>query len=127
MTYLVVLSGGLDSTVCMGVAVRDSGEAPLAVSFDYGQRHRGELERAAAVAGHYGSEHLVVPIDLTGWGGSALTDVSIDVPDADATAVDPTVIPVTYVPARNLIFLSLAMGIAEARHADAVFIGVNAL
>src|SRR3954469_24549293 len=111
----------------MGVARRDDrdGGAPLAVSFDYGQRHRVELERAAAVANHYGSEHLTVPIDLTGWGGSALTDASIDVPDADTS--DPAAIPVTYVPARNLIFLSLAMGIAEARQADAVYIGVNAL
>src|SRR3954466_14820624 len=128
MTDLVLLSGGLDSTVCMAVAERDSGRPPLAVSFDYGQRHRVELERAAAVAKHYGAEHLVVPIDLTGWGGSALTDASIDVPDADADATaDPSVIPVTYVPARNLIFLSLAMGIAEARDADDVYIGVNAL
>jgi 7-cyano-7-deazaguanine synthase len=125
MTHLVVLSGGLDSTVCMAVAHRDTGSAPLAVSFDYGQRHRVELERAAAVAAHYASEHLTVPIDLTGWGGSALTDATIDVPDAGT--IDPAVIPVTYVPARNLIFLSLAMGIAEARGADTVTIGVNAL
>ena len=109
----------------MAVARDDTGEAPLAVSFDYGQRHGVELERAAAVAAHYNAEHLTVPIDLTGWGGSALTDAAIDVPDA--TTVDPTGIPVTYVPARNLIFLSLAMGIAEARDADAVYIGVNAL
>jgi 7-cyano-7-deazaguanine synthase len=109
----------------MAIARRDDGAPPLAVSFDYGQRHRVELERAAAVARHYGSEHLVVPIDLTGWGGSALTDATIEVPDA--ASVDPSVIPVTYVPARNLIFLSLAMGIAEARDADAVSIGVNAL
>src|SRR4051812_16573073 len=111
----------------MGVAQRDEGDggAPLAVSFDYGQRHRVELQRAAAVAAHYDAEHLTVPIDLTGWGGSALTDASIAVPDARTS--DPTAIPVTYVPARNLIFLSLAMGIAEARNADVVYIGVNAL
>jgi 7-cyano-7-deazaguanine synthase len=133
---LVVLSGGLDSTVCMALATVDARaeartkEAPplLAVTFDYGQRHRIELERAAAVARAYGSDHLVVPIDLSGWGGSALTDQSIPVPDAEADAgADPAAIPVTYVPARNLIFLSLAMGIAEARRADAVYIGVNAL
>jgi 7-cyano-7-deazaguanine synthase len=127
MRSLVVLSGGLDSTVCMAIARRHDDVAPLAVSFDYGQRHRVELARAAAVARHYGSEHLVVPIDLTGWGGSALTDASIDVPDAGAGALDASVIPVTYVPARNLIFLSLAMGIAEARAVDGVYIGVNAL
>jgi 7-cyano-7-deazaguanine synthase len=133
--HLVVLSGGLDSTVCMAVADLDSRaetartEPPpvLAVTFDYGQRHRVELERAAAVARHYGSEHLVVPIDLAGWGGSALTDASIAVPDAGADTADPEAIPVTYVPARNLIFLSLAVGIAEARQADTVSIGVNAL
>jgi 7-cyano-7-deazaguanine synthase len=122
---LVVLSGGLDSTVCMGVARQDGEQQLLALSFDYGQRHRVELERAAAVAQHYGAEHLTVNIDLTGWGGSALTDASIDVPDAGV--VDPSAIPITYVPGRNLIFLSLAMGIAEARDADAVYIGVNAL
>src|SRR4051794_41145864 len=144
---LVVLSGGLDSTVCMAVATVDgraearTQQPPplLAVTFDYGQRHRVELEQAAAVAEFYGSEHLVVPIDLRGWGGSALTDETIAVPDADPGAQGaqgagaaeapgaPRAIPVTYVPARNLIFLSLAMGIAEARDADAVYIGVNAL
>ena len=129
---LVILSGGLDSTVCMALAAAGghgaTGDvnAPLAVTFDYGQRHRVELTAAAAVAAFYGAEHLVVPIDLTGWGGSALTDASIDVPDAIDGDSD-SAIPVTYVPARNLIFLSLAMGIAEARDADDVFIGVNAL
>ena len=121
---LVVLSGGLDSTVCLGLARRDTQRVD-AVTFDYGQRHRVELDHAAAVAAHYGVDHLVVPIDLTGWGGSALTDASIDVPEAGSS--DPDSIPVTYVPARNLIFLSLAMGIAEARDLDAVYLGVNAL
>ncbi|MBV8693335.1 MAG: 7-cyano-7-deazaguanine synthase QueC [Actinobacteria bacterium] len=123
-TSLVVLSGGLDSTVCLGLARRDADRVD-AVTFDYGQRHRVELDHAAAVAGHYAVDHLVVPIDLTGWGGSALTDASIDVPEPSAAGDDT--IPVTYVPARNLIFLSLAMGIAEARDLDAVYLGVNAL
>ena len=123
-TALVVLSGGLDSTVCMGVAVADGAGALLAVTYDYGQRHRTELDRAAAVAAHYGAEHLVVPVDMRGWGGSALTDPSIDVPAAGPA---PGGIPVTYVPARNLVFLSLAAGIAEARGAGAVYLGVNAL
>ena len=125
---LVVLSGGLDSTVCLGLAMRDE-TAVSAVTFDYGQRHRVELDHAAAVSAHYGVDHLVVPIDLTGWGGSALTDASIDVPDAaGASGASPSAdIPVTYVPARNLIFLSLAMGIAEARDVDRVYLGVNAL
>jgi 7-cyano-7-deazaguanine synthase len=123
---VVILSGGLDSTVCLGLAARSvSGEqAPTALTFDYGQRHRVELERAALVAAHYHAEHLVVRLDASAWGGSALTDDRIDVPAADAGG---DAIPVTYVPARNLIFLSVAMGVAEARHADDVWLGINAL
>jgi len=120
---VVVLSGGLDSTVCMALATRD-GQPLVAVTFDYGQRHRIELERAAAVAAHYGAEQLVVRLDASQWGGSALTDPSIDVPDASAVGSG---IPVTYVPARNLIFLSVATGVAEARDADALYLGINAL
>jgi 7-cyano-7-deazaguanine synthase len=123
---VVVLSGGLDSTVCLALAAREGGPL-LALSFDYGQRHRVELARAAEVAGHYGAEHLVVPLDLRGWGGSALTDQSIDVPAAGGPPEGAGAIPVTYVPARNLIFLSVAMGVAEARDADRVHLGVNAL
>ncbi len=119
---IVVLSGGLDSTVCTALAAR---EGPvLALTFDYGQRHRIELERAAAVARHYGGEQLVVRLDASQWGGSALTDGAIDVPDHQAAGSG---IPVTYVPGRNLIFLAVAMGVAEARDADAVYLGVNAL
>lgn len=120
----MALSGGLDSTVCCALAAREG--AVLGLSFDYGQRHRIELERAAAVAAHFGAEHLVVNLDASRWGGSALTDPSIEVPDAERAA-DASAIPVTYVPARNLIFLAVAMGVAEARDADAVWIGVNAL
>jgi len=120
---LVVLSGGLDSTVCMALAAAGSDDAPLALSFDYGQRHRVELDRAAGVAGHYRAEHLVVHLDTSAWGGSALTDDSLDVP----TAGIGDGIPVTYVPARNSIFLAVALGVAEARGLDAVWIGVNAI
>ena len=120
---LVVLSGGLDSTVCMALATAESDRPPLALTFDYGQRHRTELDRAAAVAGHYRAEHLVVQLDTSAWGGSALTDPSIDIPAAGSTAG----IPVTYVPARNSIFLAVALGVAEARGLDAVWIGVNAI
>jgi 7-cyano-7-deazaguanine synthase len=120
---LVVLSGGLDSTVCMAIADQESGAAPLALTFDYGQRHRTELDCAAGVAGHYRSEHLVVELDTRAWGGSALTDSSIDVP----TGGESDGIPVTYVPARNSIFLAVALGVAEARQLDAVWIGVNAI
>ena len=109
--HLVVLSGGLDSTVCMALAAEETGTPPLALTFDYGQRHRTELDRAAGVAGHYGAEHLVVRLDTSAWGGSALTDGSIDVPDAGSSDG----IPVTYVPARNSIFLAVALGVAEAR------------
>lgn len=120
---LVVLSGGLDSTVCMALAVEATGVAPLALTFDYGQRHRVELDRAAGVAGHYRSEHLVVRLDTAAWGGSALTDPTIDVPIGGSSSG----IPVTYVPARNSIFLAVALGVAEARDLDAVWIGVNAI
>lgn len=121
---LVILSGGLDSTVCMGVAQREGGIA-VALSFAYGQRHAVELEHAASIARHYGADHLVVSLDASQWGGSALTDAAIDVPEyAGDTS---TAIPVTYVPARNLIFLAVAMGVAEARDLDAVYLGVNAL
>ncbi|MGI8791677.1 MAG: 7-cyano-7-deazaguanine synthase QueC [Acidimicrobiales bacterium] len=123
---LVVLSGGLDSTVCMGEAAAGGGVG-VAVSFDYGQRHRVELERAKAVADHYSAEHLVVHLDATAWGGSALTDDTVDVPAPGAPGSDQGGIPITYVPARNLIFLSVAMGVAEARDLDAIYIGVNAL
>jgi 7-cyano-7-deazaguanine synthase len=121
--HLVVLSGGMDSTVCMALAVAETGVAPLALTFDYGQRHRVELDRAAGIAGHYRSEHLVVHLDTSAWGGSALTDPSIDVPTAGSVGGIPT----TYVPARNSIFLSVALGVAEARDLDAVWIGVNAI
>ncbi len=119
----MVLSGGLDSTVCMALAAADAGEPPLALTFDYGQRHRNELDHAAGVAGHYRSEHLVVRLDTSAWGGSALTDPSVEVPTAGVTDG----IPVTYVPARNSIFLAVALGVAEARGVDAVWIGVNAI
>jgi 7-cyano-7-deazaguanine synthase len=124
---LVVLSGGLDSTVCMALAAQQG--PVVAVTFDYGQRHRVELERAAAVAATYQAEQLVVRLDASQWGGSALTDASIDVPDSATQSDSPTQsdIPVTYVPGRNLIFLSVAAGVAEVRQADAIYIGVNAL
>lgn len=126
MKSIVILSGGLDSTVCMALAAQAT-EDVVALTFDYGQRHRIELERAALVAGHYSAEHVVVHLDASQWGGSALTDVSIAVPDASTQSVPPGQIPVTYVPARNLIFLAVAMGVAEARHADDVYLGINAL
>ena len=96
----------------------------VALTFDYGQRHAVEVERARLVAERYGAEWLVVGLDASQWGGSALTDRSMAVP---VDGVEADAIPVTYVPARNLIFLSVAVGVAEARDADAVYLGVNAL
>jgi 7-cyano-7-deazaguanine synthase len=122
MKTVVILSGGLDSTVCLAAAAA-AGDDVMALSIDYGQRHAVELDRARAIAAHYGVEHIEQRLDLSAWGGSALTDASIDVPDAG----DGDGIPVTYVPGRNLIFLSLAIALAEARGYDNVSIGVNAL
>jgi len=109
--------------VCLALAAREGGQL-VALTFDYGQRHRVEIERAGRIADRYGAPWLVVELDASQWGGSALTDPSMQVPVA---GVATDVIPVTYVPARNLIFLSVAMGVAEARDVDAVYLGVNAL
>jgi 7-cyano-7-deazaguanine synthase len=120
---VVLLSGGMDSMVAAGLA-RGAGFRLLALTVDYNQRHRVELEAAARIAARLGAErHLVLPLDLTGFGGSALT-ADIDVPKG---GVAEGVIPVTYVPARNTIFLSLCLGWAEAAGARDLFIGVNAL
>ena len=121
-TLIVLLSGGLDSMVCAGLA-REAGARIVALTIDYNQRHRVELESAARIADYVGAaEHIVLPLDLRRFGGSALT-ADIDVPK-DGVGSD---VPVTYVPARNLIFLSLTLGLAEARHAQDIVIGVNAL
>lgn len=120
---IVLLSGGLDSATVLAEAVR-AGHAVHALSFDYGQRHRCELEAAAQVAEHLGAvQHRVFPLDLSAFGGSALTDAGIDVPE-DAPGEG---IPVTYVPARNTVFLSIALAWAEAIGAHDLYIGVNAV
>lgn len=120
---VVLLSGGLDSTVCMSVAQKEGYELyPL--SFSYGQRHSRELECAKAIAEHYQvKKHLIINTNMEDIGGSALTD-SIPVPEGD---IDRKDIPVTYVPARNLIFLSYALGYAEVLGAERIYIGVNAV
>jgi 7-cyano-7-deazaguanine synthase len=119
---IVLLSGGLDSATVLAIA-RDQGYATYALSFDYGQRHRAELVAAADIANELGAkEHRVLKLDLTGWGGSALTDANIAVPTAPTTGI-----PVTYVPARNTIFLSLALAWAEAIGAVDIFAGLNAV
>ena len=119
---VVLLSGGLDSATVLAMA-RESGFDCYALSFDYGQRHLIELEAAARVAGALGAcEHRVVKLDLTGWGGSALTDSKIAVPTSPSTGI-----PITYVPARNTIFLSLALAWAETLSAVDIFAGMNAV
>jgi 7-cyano-7-deazaguanine synthase len=118
---VVLLSGGLDSMVCAGIA-RERGFAVVALTVDYNQRHRVELEAANAIAESLAERHILLPLDLRTFGGSALTS-DIAVPKEGVGDG----IPVTYVPARNTIFLSLALGLAEASGARDIFIGVNAL
>jgi 7-cyano-7-deazaguanine synthase len=123
---VVLVSGGLDSMISAASA-REAGYRLLALSIDYNQRHRIELAAAARVATALGAErHIVLPLDLSAFGGSALT-ADIDVPKDGVGADGEGGIPVTYVPARNTIFLSLALGWAEAAGARDLFIGVNAL
>jgi 7-cyano-7-deazaguanine synthase len=118
---VVLLSGGLDSMVCAGLA-REAGFSVVALTVDYNQRHRVELKAARAIAAGLADRHVLLPLDLRAFGGSALTG-DIAVPK-DGVGEG---IPVTYVPARNTIFLSLALGLAEASGARDIFIGVNAL
>jgi 7-cyano-7-deazaguanine synthase len=121
-----LLSGGLDSATCLAMARRD-GFACYALSFDYGQRHKYELEAAGRVAAALGAErHVVTKIGLDAFGGSALT-ADIAVPKARSTTEMSEGIPVTYVPARNTIFLSFALAWAEVLESADIFIGVNAL
>jgi 7-cyano-7-deazaguanine synthase len=124
---VILLSGGLDSSTVLHLA-KSEGDDCYALSFDYQQRHRRELEAARSIATTVGVvAHQVVNFDLRLWGGSALTDDRVDLPqDRDLAAMSES-IPVTYVPARNTIFLSFALAYAEAIAASRVYIGVNAL
>lgn len=124
---IVLTSGGLDSTTCLAIA-RAEGFAPLySLAFDYGQRHRHELAAAAVVAERFGvAEHRMVTIDLRQFGRSALT-ADIDVPKDRSESAMAADVPITYVPARNTIFLSYALAWAEVLNVDDAFIGVNAL
>ena len=119
---VILLSGGLDSMVCAGLA-REQGFILNALTIDYNQRHRCEIDAARSIAGTLNARrHIVLPLDLRQFGGSALTD-DIEVPKG---GVEPG-IPITYVPARNLVFLSLTLAWAEAIGASDIFIGINAL
>ena len=122
---VVLLWGGLDSMVCAALA-REEGFSVLALTIDYNQRHRVELEAAKRIAANLADRHIILPLDLTAFGGSALTS-DIDVPKDGVGADGDGGIPVTYVPARNTVFLSLALAWAEATGAHDLFVGVNAL
>ena len=123
-TAIALLSGGLDSATAAALAL-EAGYRVIGLSFDYGQRHRRELEAAAAVASALElAEHHVMAVDLAAWGGSSLTDPAIAVPTG---GVQVNVIPSTYVPARNTVFIALALSLAEARGAERIVLGVNAI
>ena len=120
---VILLSGGLDSTTCLAIAQRD-GFTCYCLSFAYGQRHAHELDAAKRIAEHMGVvEHRIVKLDIGQFGASALTEKTIAVPEHQ----DTTDIPVTYVPARNTVFLAIALGFAEAIGAYDIFIGANAV
>ena len=119
---VVLLSGGMDSATTLAIAA-DQGYETYALSFRYGQRHSAELDAATNLARMFGAvEHKIVDLDLSSIGGSALTDMAIDVPSEPGEGI-----PVTYVPARNTIFLSIALGWAEVLESTDIFIGVNAV
>ncbi|MBZ2189898.1 7-cyano-7-deazaguanine synthase QueC [Alcanivorax sp. JB21] len=119
---VVLLSGGLDSATCLALALK-AGYQVHTLAFDYGQRHRAELLAAERVAQEQGvASHRIIRLDLGAIGGSALTDSSLAVPEEEGEGI-----PITYVPARNTVFLSLALGLAEVLDAAAIYIGINAV
>jgi len=121
---VVLLSGGLDSATSAAIAIADGYEV-IALSFRYGQRHERELESAKKVAELLGAkEHFVTDVNLAAWGGSALTEASLDVP---TDGVKLGVIPSTYVPGRNTVFIAIALSLAEAKGAEAIYLGINAV
>ena len=123
-TAIALLSGGLDSATAAALAV-EAGDRVIGLSFDYGQRHRRELEAAAALASRLGLvEHHIIQVNLASWGGSSLTDAAQAIP---VGGVEEGVIPSTYVPGRNTVFISLGLSLAEARGARRIVLGVNAV
>lgn len=121
---VVLLSGGLDSSTTSAIALKDGYEV-IALSFRYGQRHNKELEAAQKIAQILGiKEHFIVDINLAQWGGSSLTDLSLSLPE---DGVKEGIIPSTYVPGRNTVFLAIALSLAEAKEAEAIYLGINAV
>ncbi len=123
-TTIALLSGGLDSATAAAIAIK-AGHKVIGLSFDYGQRHRRELKAATALASHLAlAEHQVININLASWGGSSLTDLSQSVP---SKGVIKGIIPSTYVPGRNTVFIAIGLSLAEARGANQLVLGINAM
>jgi 7-cyano-7-deazaguanine synthase len=123
-TAVVLLSGGLDSATAAAQAIADGYEV-IALSLFYGQRHDRELTAAKQIVQHFGiAQHFTIDVNLSQWGGSSLTDTGMDVP-TDGIVAD--VIPSTYVPGRNTVFLAIALSLAEAKNAEAIYLGINAV
>lgn len=121
---VVLLSGGLDSATTTAIAMAEGYEV-IALSFRYGQRHHKELEAAKKIAQALNvKEHLIIDVNLSQWGGSSLTDESMTIPQ---DGVQPNVIPSTYVPGRNTVFIAIALSLAEAKNAQAIYLGINAV
>ncbi len=121
---VVLLSGGLDSATAAAIALEDGYEA-LALSFRYGQRHHKELAAATKIAKFLGlKEHYTINVNLSQWGGSSLTDESMTIPQ---TGLQANIIPSTYVPGRNTVFIAIALSLAEAKNAAAIYLGINAV
>ena len=121
---VVLLSGGLDSATTAAIAIADGYEA-IALSFRYGQRHERELAAAAKIVKALEiKEHFITEVNLSQWGGSSLTDESLAIP---SDGVEPDVIPSTYVPGRNTVFIAIALSLAEAKEASAIYLGINAV
>ncbi|VEP14873.1 7-cyano-7-deazaguanine synthase [Hyella patelloides LEGE 07179] len=121
---VVLLSGGLDSATTAAIAIKEGYEA-IALSFRYGQRHEKELQAAAKIAQALNiQQHHIIEVNLSQWGGSSLTDTNLEIPQE---GVQPDVIPSTYVPGRNTVFIAIALSLAEATGATAIYLGINAV
>ncbi len=121
---VVLLSGGLDSATTAAIAIQEGYEV-IALSFRYGQRHQKELAAAIKIAKNLGiKQHFITDIDLSQWGGSSLTDESMTIPQ---DGIEADIIPSTYVPGRNTVFMAIALSLAEAKNAEAIYLGINAV